>query len=227
MSEPAVEICRDEAAWARAAADAVAAALEQALARGDRAGLAVSGGTTPGPIFAVLRQVELPWARVEVTLTDERWVPEDAPDSNARLVRETLLLDRAAAAGFVPLRGDADSPEAAALAVSERLAEQGAPDVVLLGMGEDGHIASIFPGCPRAPALLNRAAAPACLEVPAGRDRPPPQPRLSLNLSALTAGTVILALRGAAKRAMYEAAAAAPVAALRQSGARLRVLWTE
>lgn len=226
MSE-ALETFADEAAWAQAAADALAGALRGALERNGRAGLAVAGGSTPAPILARLGEDELDWGRVTITLTDERWVPEDHADSNARMVRSTLLTGRATAAAFAPLRGAAESPEAAALAVSERLAAEGPPDAVLLGMGEDGHIASIFPGNARASALLNAGAAPACLDVPAGHGRPPAQERLSLNLPALTRGEVVLALRGEAKRRMFETAGAAPIAALRESGARLRVLWTE
>lgn len=227
MSDPRLRTHADADAWADAAAARLAGALTATLAARETAVLAVCGGTTPAPIFARLGASPLDWDRVTVTLTDERWVPEESPDSNARLVRETLLVGLSAAARFAPLRGEAAAPEAAALAVSERLAVAGAPDVVLLGMGEDGHIASIFPGCPRAPALLNCQGAPACLAVPAGEGRPPPQPRLSLNLSALSRGSVTLAVRGAAKRRLVETGGAEPIAALLACAGDLRILWTE
>ena len=92
-------------------ADRIASELRAALAQNGRATLSVPGGTTPGPIFDILSGLDLDWANVAVMLNDERWVPEDSPRSNTRLLRERLLRDKAAAATLVPLYADAPRPE--------------------------------------------------------------------------------------------------------------------
>lgn len=112
----------------------VAEELERAIEAKGRATLAVSGGTTPKLFFEKLSEIDIPWARVSVTLVDERQVPETSERSNARLVRTHLLRNRAAAARFVPL---VDNPDA------EKIPSF---DVAVLGMGNDGHTASFFPG---------------------------------------------------------------------------------
>ncbi|MFO8044656.1 MAG: 6-phosphogluconolactonase [Halomonas sp.] len=138
------ELCRER--LATQLAEAVAEALRQDLARQERALLVVSGGTTPVPFFRALSLCALPWSRVEVTLADERWVPEDHGDSNARLVREHLLQGRAAEATFVPLTTRDVTPEQGVEAVVERIAGLAWPaSAVVLGMGGDGHTASLFP----------------------------------------------------------------------------------
>ena len=106
-------------------------------------------------------------------------------------------------------------------------------DMVMLGMGEDGHVASLFPGSPALAHGLDRTA-PACIAVPQGRDRPPPQPRLSLTIRPLTqAAQVLILTSGAAKRAVLDQALAGgdplqfPVRAVLQSARSVRILWTE
>jgi 6-phosphogluconolactonase len=109
--------------------------------------LAVSGGSTPKNLFAALSQEPLDWSRVQVTLVDERWVDVDDERSNARMVRNLLLQNAAASAHFVPLyTGDA-TPEDGLAVLNERIAALSLPfDAVVLGMGDDGHTASFFPG---------------------------------------------------------------------------------
>ncbi|SEW14025.1 6-phosphogluconolactonase [Aliiroseovarius sediminilitoris] len=143
-------------------ADKIASELAMALDREDRAALAVPGGTTPGPVFDALSAVDLDWARVDVMLTDERWVPEDNPRSNTALLKKRLLTDKAAAARLIPLYGGTSAPEDCLDTLSEGIRGALPLSVVLLGMGEDMHTASLFPGAdrlsdglsPKAPALL-------------------------------------------------------------------------
>jgi 6-phosphogluconolactonase len=122
------------AALAETLAQDVAAWLQAAVAEKDSAVLAVSGGNSPTPFFVALSQLKIDWAKVQVTLVDERQVAEASARSNAKLVKESLMRDEAAKAQFVPLY---ENPNAANLSRF---------DVVILGMGNDGHTASFFPG---------------------------------------------------------------------------------
>ena len=198
------------------------------------AGRCRRSGSTPSPIYRRLAEADLDWSKVAVTLVDERHVPESSPDSNARLMRETLLTGRAAAARFIPLHYAAVTVDRAAALAARALQAEGPLDAVLLGMGEDGHICSMFPGSPTLKTLLTTALEPAVFGVPPGRDgMAPPQERISLNIPYLArARRVVLALTGAKKRAVFEAEATGdpavrPIAALIASGAPLEVLWTE
>lgn len=163
---------------ARQLAEAAAEALRADLAERERALLVVSGGSTPVPFFQALATADLPWARVDVTLADERWVPESAADSNARLVRDHLLTGAAAAANFVPLTTDAAEPEQGVAKVTRRLEALPWPaSLVVLGMGGDGHTASLFPDSRELELAL--ATAEAAVAV-----RTPSQPQARLTLSA-------------------------------------------
>ena len=140
---PTIEGC------AEALADALGDSLCRGIAERGWASLALSGGRTPRHILPVLAQREVPWQHVHVTLTDERWVAPDHPDSNEKLVRDTLLVGDASAARFVAMKSAGASPGQAVSGCAERLAGVPRPfDAVLLGMGEDGHIASLFPESP-------------------------------------------------------------------------------
>lgn len=137
----------DGAALAEGLADRVSATLADAIAARGTATIAVSGGSTPKAFFKALSTRDIAWSRVTVTLVDERFVPADNPRSNHLLVAGNLLQDRAKVAGFLPLYRDAGSAEEAAKIVSEDAGALGHPfDVVILGMGTDGHTASFFPG---------------------------------------------------------------------------------
>ena len=222
--------------WAAACAERLTGALSNALAANGRAVFAGSGGSTPSPIYARLAQADLDWAKVTATLVDERYVPETSPDSNARLIRDVLLQDKAAAASFIPLYTPEVTVDRAAAVAAHALgaATGGRFDAVLLGMGEDGHICSMFPESPTLKTLLTPTLKPTVLGVPHGRDGLAPSlERLSINLPYLIqARRVILALKGAAKRAVFEREAAGdprihPIAALIAAKVPLEVLWTE
>lgn len=128
-------------------ADRVTSALASAIEARGAASLAVSGGSTPKAFFQVLSGQPLDWEKVTITLVDERFVQADNPRSNHLLVNTNLLQGKAKAARFLPLFHEAGSPEAAAKLATAETASIGNPfDVVILGMGGDGHTASFFPG---------------------------------------------------------------------------------
>lgn len=147
-------------------ANKLAGELAAALMHEDRATLIVPGGSTPGPVFDDLCAADLDWSRVDVLLSDERWVPQDDPASNAGLVRSRLLVDRAAAARFLPFHVEGETPENALTALQDRVEAHLPAAVALLGMGDDMHTASLFPRAdnlrlaldPHAPALVEMRA---------------------------------------------------------------------
>ena len=220
--------------WADACATVLVDTLGQALSEAGRALFAGSGGSTPSPIYARMAEADLDWSRIAVTLIDERYVPETSPDSNAALLKRTLLTGPAAAASFVPLYHAEVTVDRAAARAAQALAPHGRLDAVLLGMGEDGHICSMFPYSPTLKTLLSPALKPTVLGVPKGRDGLAPSlERLSINLPYLIqARRVVLALTGATKRDVFEREAAGdpatqPIAALIAAKVPLDVLWTE
>ena len=192
---------------AQALADTIAQALTAALDMRGHASLVVSGGRSPIDFFHRLRGAALDWSRVWITLADERWLPDSDPASNAGLLRQHLLQGTASAAHFVPLWNNAATPAAAITERTAALASLPRPfDAMVLGMGEDGHTASLFPGA----AGLAGALDPASTALLAAIDPPAaPHRRLSLTLSALLASRHIhLPLAGTAKRAVYTRALA-------------------
>lgn len=193
------------AALAEALADRVAGALREAIAARGAATLAVSGGTTPTRFFAALAARDLDWPRVTVTLVDERLVPPTSPRSNERLARENLLRGRAEGARLVALYAASPTPEAAAEAASETLRALPLPfDVVVLGMGTDGHTASFFPDADGLDALLDPAGDRLVLPV---RAKSAGEPRLTLSLPAIAnARMLAVHIEGEAKRKAFEAA---------------------
>jgi 6-phosphogluconolactonase len=194
---------RDE--LAEALASTVADVLRAAIDKRGTALLAVSGGSTPGMFFRELSRQELDWESVTVTLVDERFVPEDSSRSNARLVRENLLQDKAAAARFAGLFSETNTVEGAAESACERLSRLPLPlDTVVLGMGTDGHTASFFPDAGNLESLLDLSAEAIVAPVHAASGG---EPRLTLTLARiLEAGFVALHIEGAEKRRVLEAA---------------------
>jgi 6-phosphogluconolactonase len=182
--------------------------LRDALAQRQEASLIVSGGKSPIGFFAKLAAVDLAWDRVHVSLADERWVNPASIDSNERLVREHLLTNRAAHAKFLPLMSShATAAEALVSRTRELLSMPRPFDCVVLGMGEDGHTASLFPGDASLPSALDAEAQPALVAVTKPPHPAAPYARISLNLAAiLHARQVVLMISGEAKRAVFEAA---------------------
>ncbi|KVP03127.1 6-phosphogluconolactonase [Burkholderia ubonensis] len=188
-----------------ALAQAVGNALRAALARPARATLAVSGGTSPRPFLQTLSHAALDWASVDVTLVDDRWVPEDDAASNARLVRDTLLQHAAAPATFLPLVDTGAALDAHVAALNANPAHR-LPDVAVLGMGEDGHTASIFADAPEWDHAITTAERFVAVHPGAA-----PHARVSFSLDALKRiDRLFLLIAGNRKREVLEAAASSP-----------------
>jgi 6-phosphogluconolactonase len=229
--DPPARRYADMDALSRELAGEIAAQLSRAIAARGLASLVVSGGRTPVRLFETLRELELDWSRVCVALADERWVDPKDEASNERLVRDELLKDKAGTARFLGLKNAAPSPDLGAVSAWETFARVPRPfDLTLLGMGDDGHTASLFPGSPNLHSALNPAAAAGCVGMWAPSA---PQARLSLNLSALLdSRRIAILIGGEAKWRTYAAACEAgaveemPVrAVLRQQRTPVEVIW--
>ena len=211
--------CVNADALADIAAQATGKALSLAIAERGAASLVATGGRSPGPIYDRLSVAELDWSRITVTLSDDRCVGTTHADSNAGLVRSRLLLGAAAKARFLPLWPKPDPATLQALMPF---------DVVMLGMGEDGHVASLIPGDPGLEDALTTADM--VRDVPAGLGNPP-LARTTLTLKAISSSrSIFLLIAGEAKREVIERALAGadlPVGRLiAQASDRLRILWT-
>jgi 6-phosphogluconolactonase len=207
-------------------ADELARDLGMALRQNPRVTFAVPGGTTPGPVFDVLSGLKLDWDRVTIMPTDERWVSEDSDRSNARLLRRRLLTSHAAAANFVSLYTDAPTPEAGAERLAAAVSPQLPISVLLLGMGEDMHTASLFPGADRLAEALS-ASAPVLMPMRAVAAE---EPRMTLTARVLSDAMAIhVLITGAAKLAALEHAQSLPVeeAPIRAVLANATVHWAE
>lgn len=204
-------------ALADALANDVAAELRRAIAAKGRATLAVSGGSTPKLFFERLSQADLPWQRVMVTLVDERQVPETSERSNARLVRQHLLQNKAAAAQFVPLFENAEAAKALRF------------DVAVLGMGSDGHTASFFPRADRLKDAIDSGTSQRLIAVTAPGAG---EPRLTFTLPVLEAsGRLALHIEGDDKKHVLDKALAdgpeedMPVRAVLRSATPITLYW--
>jgi 6-phosphogluconolactonase len=224
---PSRRTFRDSQQLADALATAVAANLAAGIAARGAASLAVSGGTTPALFFRTLAQrADVQWDKVTVTLVDERWVDESSDRSNARLVKANLLQGRAALAKFVPLyQGgaiDAGRAGSAQAAVPQPL------DVAILGMGNDGHTASFFPGGDTLTEALTGEGPVVAITAPGAGE-----PRVTLTLGRLLAARALyLHIEGEEKvKTLEQAEAEGPVedmpvrAILRQTQTPLTIYW--
>ena len=213
----------------QAAAERIIALLSKRLDAQSAASLVVSGGSTPVQCFAALAAADIDWDRVHVLLSDERWVAPGDADSNEKLVRDTLLQDRAASATLWPYY-DADATiDDRCLALDETIRTLPFPFACsLLGMGEDGHFASLFPDAENLAQGLDYEGPDLCLPVTTAAS---PHPRISLTLTPLSrSDEIVLLIFGDRKREVYEQAKASgntyPVAHLiKQKRAPVRVFW--
>lgn len=221
----------DAEAWTEAAANAIVYALGEVLRERDRARLLLSGGGTPGPVYTALSEADLDWSRVDVGLVDERWLQPEDPDSNAYLVRRTLLRHRAAQAPFRGLTRDGMSIEDAVR--NANLHAHQSADVVVLGMGEDGHTASLFPRMRGLADALESAQAYVAVDAAGCAGAGRFGRRISLTPAGLAPSHArFLLVRGDAKRALLERAQAGtdprelPVrVAWNTPGAPLHLYW--
>ena len=212
-----------------AAAERIGKALERRLQAQGEASVVVSGGSSPAGVFAELAKTALAWSDVHVILSDERWVPPDHESSNEKLVRDTLLTGEARGATMLPFYK-------AGITIEERCGELNGElrlgpfpfACALLGMGEDGHFASLFPDAENLEAGLDVESRELCIPVHTAAS---PHPRVSLTLSALSRSDEILLLMfGDGKREVYETAKKEanghPVShLLRQKRAPVHVYW--
>ncbi len=191
-----------ETASANAAAF-LSGALRTTLDREDAGVLIVSGGTTPGRCFEHLSATALDWSRVTVLLSDERYVAADHADSNERLVRESLLAGPASAARLLGVYQDDLTVDEACVAVADRMPSV-KPSCALLGMGSDGHFASLFPDADRLDEGLRDTGTVPYIPI---RTSASPHVRVSLTLSyILRSAAIALLFFGADKRAVLDAA---------------------
>ncbi len=169
--------------------DHVGKLLSRAIAEKGGASLAVSGGSTPKPLFERLSELDIAWEHVVITLVDERWVDAADKDSNEHLVRAHLLKNRAAKATFIGMKNEALTAAAGVQQCERRLRQVPRPfDLVILGMGNDGHTASLFPGARQLAAVTAMDSGKICMAV-----TPPAasHDRMTLTLPAILAANRI------------------------------------
>ena len=210
----------------------VAALLSGSIeARGD-ASLVVSGGRTPMGFFHLLSQQSLDWSKVTILLADERWVDADHADSNEKLVRENLLINEASKATYLALKNSADQAVDGEAECAAALAELDAFTVVILGMGDDGHTASLFPGSDALAAGLAMDSGRDCIAV---TPLHAPHQRMSLTLPRLlNSQQIVIHISGASKQQVLNQANSGddvmelPIRAiLQQQQAPLSIYWAK
>lgn len=220
----------DKPTLAKELAEAIADRLRNAIAERGQAAIAVSGGSTPGKFFAALGKMrDIDWTKVIVTLVDERWVDETSDRSNALLVNEKMLQGPAATARFFPLYSGGDEPNAEQVAKTNALVSTLPKPfaAVILGMGNDGHTASFFPGGDTLEEALKSQGPTLAIHAPGAGE-----PRITFTLPRLleTDG-LYLHIEGDEKAAVLDKALGdgpvedMPIRAVLRSGAPLAVYW--
>lgn len=219
-------------------ANRCASELASSIENQEKASMVVPGGSTPAPVFEKLSRMPLLWDNVFVLPSDERWVATDHGQSNQRLIQQTLLVNHAASAHLIPLKNDAQTPHQGETAAELNINRLEQPfDVTLLGMGNDGHFASIFPGCPQIHQALDINQNKKSIGIdaegcPVAGDF---TSRISLTLTAiLNSKLIILLITGREKLEVVRQALAEkdpldkPIAALlTQTQAPVEIYWAE
>ena len=177
---------------ATAAGKRIISALHRRLETDDSAAIVVSGGSTPAPVYSYMAHKELDWHRVHVLLSDERWVAANHPDSNENMLRTALERSRAAYAQIVPIVDLTKSIDKRCSELNEEIGSLPLPFTsVLLGMGDDGHFASLFPDASELPQALDLQSPDSFVPVATASS---PYPRISMTLAALLRSDEILLL---------------------------------
>ena len=185
----------------------VADLLSAAISQKGSASIAVSGGSTPKGFFTALSNKDIDWQKVTITLADERWVEFDSKDSNTRLVHENLLKNNASAATFFHLRKESEFNQATLVKLNSDAKESLLPlDVLILGMGEDGHTASLFPCSEQILAALDIDNSDALMKVV---PQTAPHERITFTYAHLVQSkNIILHVCGEGKKVVLEKALA-------------------
>lgn len=214
-------------------AQKIATHLKERLQQQDQVSLIVSGGNTPKILYEKLSTMDLDWSRVVITLTDERWVAVDDHNSNEWLIKNSLLINKAKAAQWISLKTDDTKPEQAIKTIDARLEKIPKPyDIIILGMGLDGHTASLFPCAENITQALDVNYSHACIAL---HPRSAPFARMSLSLNELKKSRQsILLLQGKEKWAVYQKALAdltdwptMPIRELLKNNLCINTYWCE
>ena len=219
-------------------ANRIASLLTRGIEKRGRASFIVPGGSTPAPVFEKLSNLSLLWHNVLVAPSDERWVSVEHEQSNQNLIQRSLLINHAAKAQIMSLKNTAETASEGELAAAKSISVLPQPyDVVMLGMGNDGHFASLFPNSKPIAAAMDPESDKKCIAIdasgcPVAGEYPH---RMSLTLSAiLDSQLIILLVTGKEKLAVLRQAAqendplSKPVAALlTQRKTPLEIYWAE
>jgi 6-phosphogluconolactonase len=179
--------------------------LTQSITENGCASIAVSGGRTPISLFEELSKLNLDWSKVELTLVDERWVDAKHEDSNELLVRKHLIKNKATQINFFPIKSSAKSVKEGQILYEKVLQQVKLPfDVIVLGMGDDGHTASLFPCCKELGQAMNPDSQQKCIVT---KPKNAPYERISLTFSTISkVKNLILQMRGSSKLRTFELA---------------------
>ncbi|HEY5337492.1 MAG TPA: 6-phosphogluconolactonase [Rhizomicrobium sp.] len=232
-NDPLLRRFADADTMIRTLADEIVVNLNADITARGAASFVASGGTTPGPLFDLLSKRDLAWDKVWVTLSDERWIAPTEDGSNENLIRTRLLRNKAATAHLVAMKTDDASPNDGEAKVGAALTAMRRPfTVTLLGMGDDGHTASLFPHAQGLETALD-VNNPALARAVHTHDVATTGERMTLTLRAiLDSKLIVILIKGDTKMDAYRNAlsgtdvAAAPVrAVLQQSKTPVQVFW--